>query len=110
MSEKLISEKWLCEYLDGYDVGALVKGDLGAFTMLNNFRVALMEAPAADAVEVSTIQAWLYEIAGNNINTEKERQFSEFCEELISRLDGLRNFARERSCNGAVWRLDNDDI
>lgn len=52
MSEKLISEKWLCEYLDGYDVGALVKGDLGAFTMLNNFRVALMEAPAVDAVEV----------------------------------------------------------
>lgn len=52
MKEKLISEKWLSDYLDGYDVGASVKGDSGAFTMLNNFRVALMEAPAVDAVEV----------------------------------------------------------
>lgn len=60
MSEKLISEKWLCEYLDGYDVGALVKGDLGAFTMLNNFRVALMEAPAVDAVEVVRCKECFY--------------------------------------------------
>ena len=57
---------------------------------------AVCNVPSVDAFEVETIKAWLYEIAGNNIGTEKERQFSEFCEELISRLDGLRNFARER--------------
>lgn len=56
----------------------------------------IAKIPAVDAVEVSTIRDWLYEIAGNNISTEKERQFSDFCEELISRLDGLRNFAREK--------------
>lgn len=89
MSEKLISadrlirdlKGMLAEY-DGITITGLIK--------------SLQEAPAVDAVEVETIKAWLYEIAGNNLRTEKERQFSEFCEELISRLDGLRNFARER--------------
>ena len=68
----------------------------------DSFLYAINNAPAVDAVEVETIKAWLYKIAGNNISTEKERQFSEFCEELISRLDGLRNFARERRKDNAV--------
>lgn len=76
MSEKLISEKWLNDYLDGYDVGALVKGDLGAFTMLNNFRVALMEAPAVDAFEVEKVAEILCEATGDecacNLNNNDE--------------------------------------
>lgn len=96
MSEKLISADALLEagrntsefqqhLADEYDLECLIMG-----------------APDVDAVEVSTIRDWLYEIAGNNISTEKERQFSVLCEELISRLDGLRNFARERRKENAV--------
>lgn len=47
MSEKLISEKWLREYLDGYDAKVL---EPAALQMLNNFYAAIIEAPAVDAV------------------------------------------------------------
>ena len=50
--------------------------------------------PTADVVEVETIKAWLYEIAINNVGVADE--FSNACEEFISRLDGLRRFATER--------------
>lgn len=49
MSEKLISEKWLRNYLDDYDTKVL---EPAALQMLNNFYAALIEAPAVDAVEV----------------------------------------------------------
>ena len=49
-------------------------------------------APAVDAVEVEILKAWLYEIAMNNTSN----YLSDACEEIISRLDGLRVFARER--------------
>ncbi len=52
------------------------------------------DAPTVDAVEVDAIQAWLYEIAMNNTG-----DVSRVCEELISRLDGLRVFAEERRTN-----------
>ncbi len=47
---------------------------------------------AVDAVEVKTLEAWLYQIALNNVGTD----FGEACEEIIDRLEGLRVFARER--------------
>lgn len=50
MSEKLISEKWLREYLDGYDAKVL---EPAALQMLNNFYAELTNAPAVDAVEVT---------------------------------------------------------
>lgn len=49
------------------------------------------QAPTIDAVEVKTLEAWLYEIAMNNTNT----YLCDACEEIISRLDGLRVFAKE---------------
>lgn len=49
MSEKLISEKWLREYLDGYDTKVL---EPAALQLLNNFYAELTKAPAVDAVEV----------------------------------------------------------
>ena len=55
----------------------------------------ILYAPAVDAVEIETLQAWLYEIAINNSNNP----LSYACEEIISRLDGLRVFARERKEN-----------
>ena len=52
----------------------------------------LNEAPTVDAVEVDVLKAWLYEIAMNNT----DNYLGDACEEIISRLDGLRVFARER--------------
>lgn len=57
-------------------------------------RKLMVDAPTVDAVEVDAIQAWLYEIAMNNTGN-----VSRVCEELISRLDGLRVFAKERRTN-----------
>lgn len=51
----------------------------------------------ADVVEVETIKAWLYEMAINNVGCVIDGDFSNACEEIIARLDGLRNFAKERS-------------
>ena len=48
-----------------------------------------------DAVEVDAIKSWLYQIAMNNVGVPV-RDFSTACEEIISRLDGLRTFATER--------------
>ncbi len=49
MSDKLISEKWLRDYLDDYDTKVL---EPAALQMLNNFYAELTNAPAVDAVEV----------------------------------------------------------
>lgn len=51
----------------------------------------------ADVVEVETIKAWLYEMAINNVGCVIDGNFSNACEEIISRIDGLSNFAKERS-------------
>ena len=55
----------------------------------------IKQIPTADVVEVETIKAWLYEIAINNVGCDGD--FSNACEEIIARIDGLRNFAKERS-------------
>ena len=49
-------------------------------------------ALTADVVEVDTLKDWLLEIALNNVGGD----FSIACQDIISRLDGLRNFAKER--------------
>lgn len=56
----------------------------------------LSKIPTADVVEVKTIKAWLYEMAINNVGCVVDGDFSNACEEIIARLDGLRNFAKER--------------
>ena len=55
--------------------------------------------PTADVVEIETIRKWLYEIAINNVGNVIEGDFSNACEEIISRLDGLRKFAQEDEPN-----------
>ena len=52
----------------------------------------LEERPTVDAVEVAVLKTWLYEIAMNN----SDNYLGDACEVLIGRLDGLREFARER--------------
>jgi hypothetical protein len=51
----------------------------------------------ADFVEVDTLKDWLWELAKNNVGYVIDGNFSEVCVDLISRLDGLRRFAQERS-------------
>lgn len=51
----------------------------------------------ADVVEVKTVKAWLYKMAINNVGCVIDGDFSNACEEIIARLDGLRNFLKERS-------------
>ena len=87
--KRLIDAKkalYLAEYSGLYDF------DLSALETL------LLDEPCitVDAVEVDAIQAWLYEIAMNNTGN-----VSRVCEELISRLDGLRVFAKERRTDNA---------
>lgn len=56
------------------------------------FKRLVEYASAVDAVEVETLKAWLYEMAMNNT----DNYLGDACEEIISRLDGLKVFARER--------------
>ena len=55
-------------------------------------RAMIEAAPGMDAVFVETIEAWLYQIAMNNT----DNYLCSACEEIISRLDGLRTFAKEK--------------
>ena len=65
-----------CGYNDGIDT---------VWSMLQHY------TPTVDAVEVSVLEKWLYEIAMNNTGNP----LSESCEEIIRRLPGLRKFAEE---------------
>lgn len=61
----------------------------------------VINAPTVDAVEVETIKAWLYAIAMNNVGCPV-KDFATACEEIISRLDGLRAFAKEGRADGGA--------
>jgi hypothetical protein len=50
----------------------------------------------ADFVEVETIKSWLYEMALNNVGCHIEGDFSTACEEIISRLEGLKRYSIEK--------------
>lgn len=52
--------------------------------------------PTADVVEIETLRSWLYSIATNNMGCDIKMTLSEACEDIISRLDGLRMFAKEK--------------
>lgn len=79
-AERPTEEECRSEYYRGYNNGLVMAQAI----VLKN-----------DAVEVKTLEAWLYEIAMNNTNN----YLCEACEEIIRRLDGLRVFAGERKDN-----------
>lgn len=60
----------------------------------------IQKFPAADVVENEVLKEWLYEIAINNVGVVLDGDFSNACEEIIARLDGLRAFVRERKERG----------
>lgn len=55
-----------------------------------------------DAVPISVIESWLYEIAFNNT----KNYLSAACEEIISRLGGLRVYYREKFCTEQMPKVD----
>ena len=59
--------------------------------MTEDAMCVLDSIPASDVVEVSAVEAWLLNIALNNTG-----RVSNVCEELASRMDGLRKFAADR--------------
>lgn len=65
------------------------------------WRDAMIEAledlskQSEDLVDIATVKKWLYQIAINNVGCFIEGDFSNACEEIISRLDGLKSFAEE---------------
>lgn len=60
------------------------------------------QMPTVDAVEISVVELWLREIARNSMNNPINDQIPLVCAMLIERLDGLREFARERKDNETV--------
>ena len=48
-----------------------------------------------DMVDIETVKKWLYQVAINNVGCVLDGDFSTACEEIISRLDGLKIFARK---------------
>ena len=64
---------------------------------------------AVDAIDIETIKSWLYEIAINNVGCAIDGDFSVACEEIISRLDGLRSFARDRIVEKALKEGESDE-
>lgn len=58
-------------------------------------REELENATSADVVAVETLEKWLYEIAMNNVGVKFDGDFSDACEDIIQRLDGLRWFAKD---------------
>lgn len=69
--------------------------NIAAGVVCNIRDTVIANAPTADVVEIETLKAWLYEIAMNNVGCNVD-DFASACEEIASRLDGLRAFARER--------------
>lgn len=86
MQGDLISRSVLLE-----DIDAAAKNGMG-YVVGQTLKRYVRKAPAVDAVEVEALEAWLYEIAMNNTG----HPLCDACEEIISRLDGLRLFAKER--------------
>lgn len=60
---------------------------------VRDVKKAIEQTPAADVMEIDVLRAWLYEIAINNVGQVIDGDFSTACEEIISRLDGLKMFA-----------------
>ena len=76
------------DFLKGYLKGAEALAD------------GLAKLTPVDAVMLSDLEAWLYEIAMNNSGEKFDGDFSDAVEEIINRLDGLRVFAEERRTDG----------
>lgn len=54
-------------------------------------------APTIDAVPIADVEAWLLEIAFNNTDSEYGNEaMASLAEDLANRMEGLRNFSKDR--------------
>ena len=68
--------------------------------LTKKYREIILNEKTVDAVMISDLKAWLYEIAMNNVGVMDDGNFSDHVEEIINRMDGLRIFAEERRSDG----------
>ena len=68
--------------------------------LTKKYREIILNAKTVDAVMISDLKAWLYEIAMNNVGVKFDGDFSDAVYEIIKRLDGLREFSEERRTDG----------
>ena len=100
----MANEKWLIDAAELYrKLEALAKryyeqGRMEAAKDYSFIQTVLLSAPTVDAVEISTVDLWLREIAMNSMKMANpmDNPIPLVCAMLIERLDGLREFARER--------------
>lgn len=89
----------MARYIDADRLINEFSGNGGVFTYGPKVVMAIVSRinlqPTADVVEIETLRSWLYSIAINNVGCDVKMNLSETCEDIISRLDGLRNFAKE---------------
>lgn len=85
----------MAEYIDRQKLLEKAKSHLnspfGAALIIAEIENAL----TADVVEIELLKDWLWEIALNNAGGD----FSIACQDIISRLGGLRSFSKERAVN-----------
>lgn len=59
--------------------------------------LVINSAPTEDAIMMSDLESWLYQIALNNVGVKFDGDFCDAVAEIIKRLDGLRVFAAEKN-------------
>lgn len=72
----------------------------GTLISLEDARNTISNFPAADVVPIEALKKWLWKVALNNSNN----YLGDACEELVSRLDGLRRYVQD---GGA--KMDEED-
>lgn len=91
--ERLIDANALDSKLEALAKKYAAQGRFEAAKDYSFVQTVLLSAPTVDAVPVADIEAWLYQIAMNNT----DNALCGACEEIISRLGGLRQFSKERA-------------
>lgn len=56
-----------------------------------NVKFDIENFPAADVVPIEALKKWLWKVALNN----SDNYLGDACEELVSRLDGLRRYVKD---------------
>lgn len=103
----------MARYIDGDRLRELIASFTGMFTdegfVIDYHAVlrAIDNAPTVDnvpksedMVSIRMLKKWLYSIAINNVGCVFDGDFSDACGEIISRLDGLKRYAKDMESEG----------
>ena len=95
----LINRDELLQHLEEESRTAPNSIALNAFVEIKGY---VNRMPTVDAVPISVIESWLYEIERNN----SRNYLSDACVEIISRLGGLKRYYEEKFCTEQMPRVD----